>query len=166
MTVTFRSRITDVAIGSVVLLLRTPLGWLLLGALNVLTLPATLRSVSGLGSGVTPVVTVIILQGFLTTAALVLSALIAVAVALMSRRGVLTDHTITFDDESLTETTDVNTGVHHWTGISRVVRWGGVILVVVSPGMAHIIPRRAVESREQWDSLYIALARAHRGARA
>ena len=102
----------------------------------------------------------------LLIAAVVLVLIVLVSVAFMSGTGLFCERTITVTEESLTESTAVNTQLIRWPGVAKVVRAGHQILVFVGPAAAHVIPRRAVRSQEEWDLLYKSIVDAYRAAHA
>jgi len=90
---------------------------------------------------------------FLLFLAALLLVIVCASVAAMKGPGIICEHTVTFTDESITEVTAFNTQVVRWPGVSKVVRSDGQIAVFLGPAMAHVIPRRAVGSLEEWDLL-------------
>jgi hypothetical protein len=129
--------------------------WSLLGLLVVVTLPETMRSLrpgwplagriaAAVALEAIPVFLVVVLTGIVT----------ALIYALYANPGVYTSHTITADGSGLTESTSVNDTTFTWGGVRKIARSSGHIYIYVGPWMAHVIPRRAVSSQEEWDGLY------------
>ncbi len=65
-----------------------------------------------------------------------------------------TDHTITLEESGLTEATPYNTSVYKWKAIQNVVQTRQHLFLFIAQHMAHVIPRRAVTSEEEWSNLH------------
>lgn len=65
-----------------------------------------------------------------------------------------TDHTLTLDESGLTEATPYNTSVYKWKAIQKIVQTKKYLFLYVAQQMAHVIPRRAVSSEEEWSHLH------------
>ena len=63
-------------------------------------------------------------------------------------RTILTQHTITVQDEWLLDETTFSKSQHYWAGIHKVVRRPGFVAVYMNAHAAHIIPSRAFPSDE------------------
>jgi hypothetical protein len=73
------------------------------------------------------------------------------AIYLFTRRrdGNLTEHTIELRDDAFYESTRFSESRFFWPGILKVVRRPGYVAVYVAQHLAHVIPIRAFESKEQ-----------------
>jgi hypothetical protein len=83
-----------------------------------------------------------------------LLAVVTLAYGLSRTRGVYTEHTLTADEEGLTESTDVNTTTFKWEAVTKIVRTKRYLLIFLGSLRAHIIPRRDVRDQAQWDSTF------------
>jgi hypothetical protein len=63
----------------------------------------------------------------------------------------LSEHTITLTPESLTEVTSLNTNVVKWGGVRRVVRLRNYLAMYVGRSVAHVVPRRAFATAQEWE---------------
>jgi hypothetical protein len=166
MSVRFKTTIGDIVTGTLAYLFGTPGGLLLALVFVLLTLPPTVSVTPAAFGWVVRVIVVVLLELVLLAAVFVLTVLGAVVGALSNRAGVLTEHAITIDSEGLTEETSLNRTTHLWPGVRRVTCTRSMLLVVVGPGLVHVIPRRAVGSSEEWDRLCAETTSAYRAARA
>jgi len=148
--------------------LRSPLHWFTLGVIALLVLPVSIDigSRSELGVAFTVVFSALAVLVFEVFAVLILAVVTSIAVLFQGGTGTLTEHVVDFDGDGITESTDVNSGTTKWSGVRRVRRTRGHIFVYVGPGMAHVIPRRSVDSDQAWTELGASLTSAWRAARA
>lgn len=65
-----------------------------------------------------------------------------------------TEHTITFDESGLKEATSYNTSTYTWKAIQSVVQTRRHLFLFTAHDSAHVIPRRAVASDEDWRNLH------------
>ena len=65
-----------------------------------------------------------------------------------SADSVLTDHVLEIRKGGLFERTRFNESLFFWPSVIKVVRRPGYVAVFISARQAHVIPRRAFESRE------------------
>jgi len=73
-------------------------------------------------------------------------------------RGVLGHHSITLTPDGITETTAVNNTSYSWLAISKIFESKEFIFLQVTPGMVHMIPKRAF-SDPQLSSEFLESAR-------
>ena len=95
------------------------------------------------------------------TLGIIVSMAVVTVLSLVSRsnRTILTDHTITICDDGLIEETAFNRTEQKWNGITQIGRTRRHVFAYVSQYAAHVIPRRAFESREDWDAFHGELRR-------
>jgi len=108
------------------------------------------------------VVMVVIFEAVMISGLLAV-ALLAIALSLLpsQNRTFFTDHTLTLGPDGLREQTEFNDTHHTWAAIQKVARTRGHLFLYVSQNGAHVIPRRAVQTDDEWDSLFqLALQRA------
>lgn len=126
--------------------------WVSLGLFVLATTPITVSSLEIDFGPVVNVLTVATIEAILTG---ILSAfyalIIVIALAFQRHPGILTEHTIDVGPDGLTESTDVNVTMTKWPGVSKVQRTRRHLFVYTGPGMAHIIPRRAFATKDDWD---------------
>ncbi len=72
-------------------------------------------------------------------------------VYLFSRKNgsVLTDHIVEVQADALLEETRFNKSLFYWPGVVRAVSRPGFVGIYVTPHIAHVIPNRAFESKQQ-----------------
>lgn len=80
--------------------------------------------------------------------------LMAIRPNLSGMEGILCEHTVTIDQDGLTETTPVNESRHRWSGVYRVDSTPDHIFIYIQQNMAHVIPRRSFTSVEEADSFF------------
>jgi hypothetical protein len=66
--------------------------------------------------------------------------------------GVLGIHTLTLTDRGLHERTEANEGLQLWRGIRSIKSVGDYILIQINAYQFHIVPRRAFQTREDFDA--------------
>ncbi len=88
--------------------------------------------------------------------------------SMISRRNktFLTDHTLTLTPEGVTEETAFNTATHTWTGVVRVARTSHHLFSYIAQHAAHVVPRNAVSTQQDWDALYELVRKGVAAARA
>lgn len=135
--------------------LRSRWTWLGLAASVLLSLPAVIAAApwerGPVVGTVTAVVFELLIVAFLTA---LMVAAIALTVAFAHGPGLFTEHVVSFDEHGVTERTEFNASTVVWRAVHNVVRAGDHhIFIYIAPTMAHLIPRRAVASDEDWDAL-------------
>jgi hypothetical protein len=90
----------------------------------------------------------------LAIAVALMAAVTAAVAVFQNKTGILTEHTVTVDDEGVSEKTAVNEGLARWAAVTRIAWTGWHIFVYVGPNAAHMIPRRAFDSESEYDKLH------------
>ncbi len=89
---------------------------------------------------------------------LLLAGLLAISIVLsmISRRNktLLTEHTITLNEDLYIEETAYNRTEHKWAGVQKLARTKTHLFIYVAQYMAHVVPRRAFRDSAEWDSFY------------
>lgn len=65
-----------------------------------------------------------------------------------------TEHTITLKEEGFREETPFNTTEHTWAAVQRLRRSRNYIFLYVAAHLAHVIPKRAFGTEEEWNAFY------------
>ncbi|MDZ4179067.1 MAG: YcxB family protein [Coriobacteriia bacterium] len=167
-TVTYTNTRVDLLAFTAFHYLRSPWTWIGMAALIVFTLPPIIASVPWrLGLVFGGLMVFIFEAAVVTFVIAVMIATVLASVVLRDGAGVFTEHVLSFDQQGITERTDINASVFTWQGIQKVVRASDYyIFIYVTPGMAHLIPRRAVASDDDWDRLFDQVWTFYQGARA
>ena len=79
---------------------------------------------------------------------------IAVHVFSKKNKTVTTEHTITLKEEGFLEETPFNTTEHTWAAVQRLRRSRNYIFLYIAAQLAHVIPRRAFSTEEEWNAFY------------
>ncbi len=91
-----------------------------------------------------------------------------IPVVLMSatgKSGVLGRHVYTIGPDGLHESTDVNEGLHKWSGVHAVGRSADLIVVRINGYLFHVFPRRSFGSEQEFESCWEMIRRCFNHAR-
>jgi len=66
----------------------------------------------------------------------------------------LTEHTITLQEDSFTVETTYSKTVSKWPSAQKLGRNKSYIFIYVSQHAAHVVPRRAFHDEDQWNAFY------------
>ena len=101
------------------------------------------------------VITFLVLEAL---AFLLFAGLIAISVVLSmissKNKTVLTDHTLTLNEESFFEETVYNRTEQTWNSVQKLARTRRHILIYIAQYLAHVVPRRAFQDDAEWNAFY------------
>ncbi len=164
MTVSYVNDLSDVFTALRYAIAHNRIMHLAMGFLFLLVLASNIRGLQPGHSLPVNVLTVAIMTAAPFLFAAVVTGGVLLALVFFRRdKTFLTTHRLTLAPEGLTEETDFNTSFFKWTGIHKVVRTRKHLFLFVSPGAAHVVPRRCIPEQREWDALYEYAATAIRG---
>ncbi|TLN16192.1 YcxB family protein [bacterium] len=166
MTIQFTTTNRDLLTLTASTYVRSPWTYLVLLAYVVVTLPSALGTLDPSYPLVVGIISATIMEAAFVVCMLILATAAVVATTLISGRTSLEHRTMTFDGDALTEQTPTSSVVVTWQGVHKVVRTGSYILVYLRPSAGYPIPRRAVSSEQEWESLYALIRAGWASARA
>lgn len=79
---------------------------------------------------------------------------VALQVFSKENKTVTTEHRITLKEEGFREETPFNTTEHTWAAVQRLRRSRNYIFLYIAAHLAHVIPRRAFSTEEEWNAFY------------
>jgi YcxB-like protein len=79
---------------------------------------------------------------------------IAVHVLARKNRTITTEHVIILAEDGLREETPFGTTERTWAAVQQLRRSKNYIFVYIAAHQAHLIPRRAFGTQEEWDRFY------------
>jgi hypothetical protein len=101
------------------------------------------------------IITFLVLEAL---AFLLFAGLIAISVVLSmissKNKTVLTDHTLTLNEESFFEETVYNRTEQKWNSVQKLARTRRHILIYIAQYLAHVVPRRAFQDDAEWNAFY------------
>jgi len=84
--------------------------------------------------------------------AIIFALLMVVGMVSGRNKTLLTDHALTFEDDTFIVETKYKRTEHRWFGVQKLARTRRHLFIYVSQHSAHVIPRRAFKDRSEWDS--------------
>jgi hypothetical protein len=128
---------------------------LMILAMVVVTSISTIQEIPHEAAFPVNVMTFIILETIVVGIGLLAIGGISILCLILNKdKAAITEHTVSIDENGLTEETVFNRSEFKWAGIQKLVRSDRHIFVYVSPNAAHVIPRRAFASPTEWDEFF------------
>lgn len=153
MKISYTTNRRDLLALATVTYLRSPWTYVLLGVFVVATLPGTIDSLPSGYSRVVTVLTAITMVTALIAALLLLLIATVIVSTLVAGNSARHLRTMTISSDSLVEQAPDHSVTLSWAGIHNVRCTRSYIFVYTNPRAAYPIPRRSVESDEEWTDL-------------
>ena len=136
-------------------LFRNRLLWLIVAAGIVVNVPALLRgaAVAEVNFGAKAIGLLLFALGFASLVYGVTIALLILAMFLKKNRGILGRHKISFTENGLIESTEVNESLFRWTGFHKFQIGFKNLYLFVTDNQYFVVPKRFFRSPQEIESL-------------
>ena len=162
MNITYTNRISDIIAFNFCALFRRRFSLILVFGVSALGAFRYARQLSSEYSSIVSVISFIIFFLFISAILLSLILLLTIIQILLTHskrtdKGFLAKHTLEFSQEGFIEESPVNRTASKWAGVYRIRKGVNHIYIYTAPYKAHIIPRRAFETTEEFRGFYAEL---------